>query len=311
MADDRHQRSHFYKYATAQTTIRILETGRIRYSSPLLFNDPFDVQAGLHLAFDQSTLPERIHARIVGLVMSEEEPQIPKTSPLAGAVAAMRRARREGWFSPDTLRRLMEPELSTLPATVTRMRDHFQGEVWQSQLQRLRLLCVSEDNDNLLMWAHYTQNHEGAVLKLRVLPERDNALCVAQPVIYTSTPAAFLAEETLFGSLFGLGAWDDEAILPPRYICTKSDSWSYEKEWRVWYPEPKVTTPLFTDMRLEPEEVGAVYLGCRIEASHRDSIRALLTRSYPHAELYQGGKVGDAFALEFSSLSGVGEQKKE
>ena len=38
-----------YKYVTVNTAKIVLETGKLRWSSPFMFNDPFDVQFDLHV----------------------------------------------------------------------------------------------------------------------------------------------------------------------------------------------------------------------------------------------------------------------
>jgi hypothetical protein len=62
-----HGRTHFFKYATTSTALAILTSSSVRYSSPLLFNDPFDLQTGMPLRFDMNVLPERLFARIEAL----------------------------------------------------------------------------------------------------------------------------------------------------------------------------------------------------------------------------------------------------
>ena len=53
----------FFKYVTADTARMILENGTLRWSSPAMFNDPFDTQFDLHLEFDE--------AKIIDLVVDE------------------------------------------------------------------------------------------------------------------------------------------------------------------------------------------------------------------------------------------------
>lgn len=57
-------RRSFFKYAPPETAIAVLKTKTIRYSSPLRFNDPFDVQSGLHFDFDLGTFQEKVLDRI-------------------------------------------------------------------------------------------------------------------------------------------------------------------------------------------------------------------------------------------------------
>ena len=49
-----HNRQFFYKYVTAKVAKIVLTTRKLRWSSPLLFNDPFDVTQDLRLNFDEA-----------------------------------------------------------------------------------------------------------------------------------------------------------------------------------------------------------------------------------------------------------------
>ncbi len=49
-------RENFYKCMTARVAKVVLTTRRLRWSSPLLFNDPFDVTQELRLNFDEQGL---------------------------------------------------------------------------------------------------------------------------------------------------------------------------------------------------------------------------------------------------------------
>jgi hypothetical protein len=64
----KHNRDRFFKYMSATTAVKILTSSAVRYSSPVLFNDPFDVQSGLHFDFDIDLLPDKILDRIEVLV---------------------------------------------------------------------------------------------------------------------------------------------------------------------------------------------------------------------------------------------------
>jgi len=51
----------FYKYMAPETALAVFTNKTFRYNSPLLFNDPFDIQSGLHYEFDV----ENIHLKIL------------------------------------------------------------------------------------------------------------------------------------------------------------------------------------------------------------------------------------------------------
>ena len=54
----------FFKYVTADTAKIVLESGARRWSSPLLFNDPFDVQFDLHVEYDAKKLVSLIREEL-------------------------------------------------------------------------------------------------------------------------------------------------------------------------------------------------------------------------------------------------------
>lgn len=66
----------FYKYASPETALAVLKSRTFRYSSPLLFNDPFDVQAGLHFDFDIETLHKKFLDRIQEFSVAPIEPTL-------------------------------------------------------------------------------------------------------------------------------------------------------------------------------------------------------------------------------------------
>lgn len=56
----KHSMSYFYKYSSMNTSKNILSTKNFRYSSPLLFNDPFDTQTELVFDDDINSFPEKL-----------------------------------------------------------------------------------------------------------------------------------------------------------------------------------------------------------------------------------------------------------
>ena len=79
---------------------------------------------------------------------------------------------------------------AVIRSTQEAYRQHWRDKL----LPGLRVFCVSEERDNLLMWAHYAQEHKGAVFEFWSLPEEDNPLSVAQPIEYVDSPPPFFTE---------------------------------------------------------------------------------------------------------------------
>ena len=53
-----HDRKYFYKYVTVETALLILQNRKLKYSSPVLFNDPFDTQTRIGFDCEESEVDE-------------------------------------------------------------------------------------------------------------------------------------------------------------------------------------------------------------------------------------------------------------
>ena len=106
-----HAKERFFKYTSASTALKILESSAVRYSSPLLFNDPFDVQSGLHFEFEIESLPEKIFQRIEQLVASDREPEPQEGNILGEAITIMWENKSTHGFPREEIWKLVRPQL--------------------------------------------------------------------------------------------------------------------------------------------------------------------------------------------------------
>lgn len=99
-----------------------------------------------------------------------------------------------------------------------------QEKIHEVSSQKMGVLCLSESHDDLLMWAHYADCHKGFVIEFdsdspffdQRRSEEDN-LRSLQPVLYRQARPAISLANTDISEIF----------------LTKSEHWSYEKEWRM------------------------------------------------------------------------------
>ncbi len=69
-----HKQEHFYKYVTADTAEKILESGKLLWSAPHLFNDPFDHQINYRFPFSETDATEKVSEVFERIVFGEIEP---------------------------------------------------------------------------------------------------------------------------------------------------------------------------------------------------------------------------------------------
>jgi len=287
----------FYKYASPEAAVAMLTNGTTRYSTPLVFNDPFDIQAGLHFDFDLLDLHGAVVDRIGELAAAEKQPLVDASDPWGQLVLEARRYFPTHGFNRERWIRLTKSSFANLLSVIQDTQLQYQKHWREVQLPEMRVFCVSEDRDNLLMWAHYAKDHRGAVFELWSLPEEDNPLSVAVPVQYVDRPVPFYTKDQWVDDMVSVRKLDFRSLYR-QYACTKSSHWAYEKEWRVWYPFSKTDTYDFSPIRRS--ELRAVFLGCQSALSLQQTVRDLLNKKYPEARLYLARKAESQYELEYA-----------
>src|SRR3989338_6159696 len=69
-----HSRSHFFKYVTYDGALNILHNIAIKWSSPLTFNDPFDILVKPGIGFTEDEFKKYSEQRFLDDINSEEPP---------------------------------------------------------------------------------------------------------------------------------------------------------------------------------------------------------------------------------------------
>ncbi len=293
----------FYKYMAPKTALAVFSYKTFRYSSPLLFNDPFDIQSGLHFEFDIKDIYLKILDRLEDLAKRDHLPNLYWDDPWAQVIKAVwENYPSHGFPRKKWLEQLVKNSEKLELVKVMRQTQIDYAKDWEKRLPKLRVFCVSEERDNLLMWAHYAKDHTGIVAEVLSLPEEDNPLSVARQVTYQDSPPPFYSEEEWLDDIL-LQKRLDHSSLYRKYAQTKSNHWSYEKEWRVWYPsESHNEVGLWSVMPIRPSELKAVYFGCRIEEKLEAKLVNLISDAFPNTEKYRAKKLKGKYELGYEKI---------
>lgn len=272
----------------------------VRYSSPLKFNDPFDFQSGLHFDFDLDTLHAKVLDRLEGLATAREEPLVDTEDPWGKLVLLVCEKYPTHGFPRERWEQMTALSFAHLVREIRITQQKYQ-EHWKTLLPGIRVFCVSEERDNLLMWAHYAKDHTGVVFEFRSLPDEDNSLSVAQPVVYVDRPAPFFTETEWVEDILSIRRMNERELYK-RYAYIKSDHWRYEREWRVWYPLIPAPDSLHFDCPVRPSEFAGVYIGCRAEPNFAIEMIELTRNAFPHARIRRARKNQTAYTLEYDEI---------
>jgi hypothetical protein len=292
--------SYFYKYVTADVAKLILVNRTVRYSAPIRFNDPFDTQIDLHFPFDLEDLCEPTMERYLAAANSSTPLPNADVDPRVLVMEKFRQVRDRIGMSDRDLRVEFMPAIKAGIENLKKSLPEMHLELRNRFMNNVKVFCVSAICDNLLMWSHYADAHKGAVIKFLCLPHMDNPLCVAKPIVYSDNMPVLATLEEWIDSAFGFKSID-YTTLWDRLCLIKSIDWAYEQEWRVIIPDEAIGAD-FTDLKIYPQEVAEIIIGCRMPNRDVEDILALLSCDFAHVTATQALKSPRQFRLEFEHL---------
>jgi hypothetical protein len=152
----------------------------------------------------------------------------------------------------------------------------------------LRACSLSEESQDLLMWGHYADRHCGFCIRFEFAKDEELSRLL-YPVDYNRVGT-------------GIGAHSDKCpdhVL--RAILTKSEKWSYEREWRIVGQAPNdesETADLFA--AYTPDAITGIIFGVRTPELHKALIRKVLQDH--RLEYFQAEKQNDNFLLTIRPL---------
>lgn len=156
-----HDKEHFYKYYNAEATKLVLRNLAVKWSSPALFNDPFDLQINLDFGFDLDEVDKFFYEETSRIVFSDDDPEGDMSVPLFAILMQLRADRKKGKFTKEEFKKLatgLEKNAEEIKEVLN------EGAVWWREFANdTRVFCVTEIHDDLLMWAHYADNHRGCL----------------------------------------------------------------------------------------------------------------------------------------------------
>ena len=182
------------------------------------------------------------------------------------------------------------------------------------------MTCLTESNDNILMWSHYAKGHTGICIEYdlkTLVNDRYQILNHIFPVIYNNDiilkrnipnllrdykllKTAITNEEDYWGEEM----FDD--IIPTFLI--KSEAWKYEREWRIIYSLKQMydeNDEILYKGNIPFTCISGIYLGIKIHPEIKRNIQEICERissSDKHIGVYQAKISGDRCAIEFDKV---------
>lgn len=128
----------------------------------------------------------------------------------------------------------------------------------QKAVKALRVICLSEISDNILMWSHYAGGHTGFCVEFERNEKNklgNSDLCL--PVVYQTETPTFAPAELESSAAFA------------KIVASKALDWAYEKEWCLIVRIEDEKVPL-------PGRITSIAFGCRMDREGQRTIAKIL-----------------------------------
>jgi hypothetical protein len=263
--------SILYKYRQFDPegrSLRIIQFSELWFGRADSFNDPFDTAFtysfdGLHT--DKALKWARDSA-------SRQFKHLPPQQREEAALRALEQIRND-------------------PTHIPRVREiHI-----EQNYQRFGICALAGSMENLLLWAHYANQHTGFAVGLSVsgIHSLQKKLAHERVLLLEVQYKPDAPDANFFDSMIDMGEQDSIT----QFISTKSTHWAYEQEHRL-----VLWDGVNTSLQVGHDIIQEVVLGCRISPTHEESIVQLCRKFAPQARVLKASKDPHKFALLFDEL---------
>jgi hypothetical protein len=295
MASDEHPKANLYKYVSPETGRIVLKNRTLRWSTPPVLNDPFDMQFAFQLRVDRTSVKD---AALWKLYDAYYGPKPTGSRNKLGQVIETfrgkfpRLTRYQFYREFDgAIDESMDNLFARIPSFTAEIRDHFEND---------KILCLSEVPDSIVMWAFYAQNHSGMVLRFSDATGVASPWQTARPVHYVDEVPSIFDDESLSEMLSGA-----EVLTPRRvmdiFCYIKSKHWEHEREWRIYSGSGRTRGP-HEDIPFNAKELTGVIFGLRMPESERKLIADTVRKQYPAAKLLKATTHDGTYGLMIDPL---------
>jgi len=266
-----------YKYVSPELWDKILKAKQIRFTQPNIFNDPFEMQPFYEsLAEDpeiQKNLNETESKNVLENLFAEQYPSLP--AEIQNLVP------RE--FLTVFAEMVAPLAVNHAPELLDGFTQAIRSGFYKGFNENIGVLALTEKPDNLLMWAHYAQNHKGFVL------EFDSEHKYFHQQLSSSDELRHIHKVRYSDKRpnIRISTFEDATDI----FLTKSKEWEYEQEWRILRPLRDATEVIQLSVEaihlfsFPPDCVTGIIFGCRMPPDIKQEMIEYLSDEEPYSQL--------------------------
>lgn len=293
-----------YKYMSSHGGRSALTSGSFWWSTPSLFNDPFDLAWDFENGVTNAEVDIALQEEIFQLSKSATVP-LHDLSDLIRPIIARLRFDAKAISEVELYRRINDENAADLSDMRGPLLSRFSDE-WAAFVNGMRILCLSEIPDSILMWTHYAESHAGIVIGLRTDVGEHRPQDKAIQVEYVDDVPILVSPQRWVRQIcYG------ENPLGPNYarrvLATKSMAWAYEAEWRIAKKAGVPPCPIPRNgveaVPFLPSELASIHFGCRTSDEVIDDVMQTVRSMNACVEIFRFRTPTRRFQLEADRIA--------
>jgi len=288
------------KYCSINTGLKVLNSQSLRWSSPHLFEDPFEPDSFSPAGFDQNMLTRELIKEAISMIFSPNDP----TGKDNSLIAAIARWREEDRFSSEEE---AEKVLSQLLGQIANQQfEHLVSymDEWKQFAGNLRITAFSDKPDNMHSWQRYADNHAG--IALRFSAGEDTALPSPRKVSYSTTPPRVISLKQQVAVAFGKAPFPGKDDFIDKHLSKNTENRA-EKEWRcIRFEETDLDSDKqlwYSNKKFLPSELKTVYLGLATAPEDRNAVISIIKEKYQKTRVYQAVAATGRYEIDFLQVA--------
>lgn len=273
-----------YKFFSQNRIEQVLNDSMLRFTQPSEFNDPFEVRPYIEGLIDPEFVEKIMTKEVLDKLLAkivQSEPEVDET------------------LSNTELTSEQIQEIhKTAKSNIALITSLLNKKLYEKSNKEFGILSLASKFDNLIMWAHYANSHQGLVIEFKKNHlffnqsyHKNNFLGTLQAVTYSKErPQDYLHD-----------------LDTQKMYLTKSDDWSYEKEYRMFLPlkdATEIQRETIYLFKFPVDMISAIYCGNNIFPENLEKILYLIDskKELSHIQVYQTKLSQKFYALEFNQI---------
>lgn len=317
----------FYKYLSEER-IDVIENSLIRFTQPSQFNDPFEAfpfyksltdeknieNLSKDLQINKNDIIEQVEKLVEKKYKEAQNSKsnLPPWDFIKNIIRNYKPLQEEIEKQKPYYEQIARNEFtSILRIDSEENRQMVLSEILNSINKTIGILSLTEREDNLLMWAHYSNNHKGYVIQFddeHFFFDRRKEPNELRRYLKKVTYSPQRPELILFNS--EITDPENTRNLFNNIFWNKSSHWEYEQEWRMIDTLNTCDKKLFINNQeiflfsIPKETVKSVIFGCKMNDKDRGKIISLIKSEpkYSRVQLIQASINERHYKLDFKPI---------